>query len=345
MERFTKIGTEDNAHENGVWGLAAWNSGDRDAIGDFVTGGCDGKLKAWRFKTKTELTNDAESDTEDVKNSGPFKQLATFSGHALPVVKLALADDGATAASTSLDGTVKIWNLSMHDIDPKTIRRTGMAEVWDIAISRDGKVAITGGANGAIQVIDTSIGQVDETFSIGKQQESKDSLRRENPMVMSVALSEDEKLIAAGGHDGSVTILDVETGNIVKGDMAKHGGPVRSISFLKNNSRLLLTASDDQLLNIYDLDSGHVAKTCRGHEGLVLSAAGSDDSEFIVSGGSDRTVNIWDRRMGETLYSYKGHRDSVWGTTFAMKGMKTVAVSDDGSISAIDCSNAKETCT
>lgn len=342
MERFTKIGTEDNAHENGIWGLGAWSSGSQDAAGEFVTGGCDGKLKTWRFKTNTELATDAESDTEDAKNSGPFKQLATFSGHALPVINLALAGDGVTAASTSLDGTVKVWNLSMTDLEPKTIQRAGMTEGWDIAISKDGKVAVTGGANGAVQVIDTSLGQVDETFSIGQQQESKDSLRRENPMVMSVAMNEEENLIAAGGHDGSVTILDLESGKIVKGDMAKHGGPVRSISFMKNNSRLLLTASDDQLMNVYDLDSGHVAKTFRGHEGLVLSAAASDDSEFIVSGGSDRTVNIWDRRMAEILHSFKGHRDSVWGTTFTVKGAKTVAVSDDGSISAIDCSNAQK---
>ena len=72
---------------------------------------------------------------------------------------------------------------------------------------------------------------------------------------------------------------------ILYGEMAKHGGAVRSISCLKNNARLLLTASDDQLLNTNDLGSGNSARTCRGHEGLVLSAAGSDDSDFIVSGG------------------------------------------------------------
>lgn len=341
MERFRKLGTQDQAHENGVWALAASNGANREVIGDFLTGGCDGKLKTWRIKSDSEIVADEESEGDEAASSGPCVQIGTFSGHSLPVVSVALAKNGSTAASTSLDGTVKIWSLASQDSEAKSIQQLGITEVWGIDISKDGQKAVTGGTNGVVQIIDASISQVEQTFSISQNQsESKESLRRENPMVMSVALSADDSQVAVGAHDGSVTILDVETGKTVGGKLSKHGGPVRSVAFLPSEPRTLLTGSDDQLMNLYDIDTGHVTGTCRGHAGLVLSAKGSDDGRYLVSGGSDRTVQVWDRMMKESLYSYKGHKDSVWGVSYAVAASRIVSVADDGCISILDSSNA-----
>lgn len=341
MERFRKLGTQDKAHPDGIWGLAPFIGESRDTVGDFITGGSDGKLKTWRFKSESEVAAETDAQGDEAASAGPCIQLSTYGGHELPVLSVAVSDNGETAVSTSLDGKVKIWNLAVHDSEAKTIQHMAMTEVWDIALSRDGQRAVTGGMNGVVQIIDTSIGQVDETFSIGQNQtDSKESLRREKPMVMSVALNADDTQVAVGAHDGSVAIMDVETGKIIGGKLAKHGGPVRSITFLPNEPRTVLTGSDDQLMNLYDIDAGQVTGTCRGHAGLVLSAKGSDDGKYLVSGGSDRTVQVWDRMMRESVYSYKGHKDAVWGVCYAVNGNRIVSVVDDGCISVLDSSNA-----
>lgn len=341
MERFRKLGTVDPAHVNGAWALASVSPGSK-ALGDFVTGGCDGKMRMWKIQSDSETPGgDAVDGEADTDRLGPCKQLGMFSGHSLPIVNIAVAKGCPTAASTSLDGTVKIWNLAVDGSDAKSIQQLNVAESWGISMSSDGQRVITGGANGVVQIIDTAICGVEQTFSIGHSQtESKESLRRESPMVMSVALSPDESEVAVGAQDGSVTVLDCETGKSIGGKFAKHGGPIRSISYLPSEPRTLVTASDDQMINLYDIGSGHVTGTCRGHTGFVLNARGSDNGSYIVSGGSDRSVIVWDRMMRESVYSYKGHKDSVWGVCYALGGNRIVSVSDDGTIGVLDSSNA-----
>lgn len=341
MERFRKLGSKDKAHPNGIWALDRSGNGPHQSVGDFITGGSDGKLKVWRFRSEKEMSEEGVEDSSESEVLGPCAELSSFSGHTLPVIGVAVASDAPTAASTSLDGTVKIWNLASEEGDQKTTQQLNVAETWGIAISADGQKAVTGGVNGIVQIIDTSMGMVDESYSIGqKQSESNEASRREIAMVMSVAFSPDGSQIAAGGHDGSVVVLDAETGKTVGGKFSKHMAPVRSISYLPTEPRTIITASDDMLVNLYDVDSGQVTGTCRGHSGLALCARGSDDGKYIVSGATDRCVLVWDRMMKEVVYTFKGHKESVWGVSYAMEGKRIVSTGDDSSISVLDSSNA-----
>lgn len=340
MERFHKIGKQSNAHQNGIWGLAEISEEQREMLGDFVSGGADGLLKSWRFRKEEQTLPDEEGDAGS-KEVGPVQITKTFEQHALPVVHVAVSRKSPVAASTSLDGVVKIWNLADDTVEAKNIQQMGVTESWDIAISADGQRVVTGGAKGAVEIIDTNLKTVEETFSItASSANGKETPRRDNVMVMSIALSDDDSKMALGAHDGTVTVLDVETGKPVCDSMARHGGPVRSISFLPNEQNTVITGSDDQLINLYDIKSSQVTGNCRGHAGMVFSVRGSKDGKYLVSGGSDWTVRVWDRVMRESVYSDKSHTDSVWGVCYAAQGSRVVSVSDDGCIGVLDSSKA-----
>lgn len=341
MERFRKLGTQDMAHKGGVWSLAATTANNRDDVGHFATAGCDSKLRTWRIKSDKELIQDADEDgVAQTASAGPCVQLGVFSGHSLPVVGLAVAKSGGTAASTSMDGSVRVWNLANPETESKSVQHLNIAEMWGIDLSWNGQRAVTGGVNGTIKIMDTTSVMVDETYTIVQEGNGKDGGRRDGAMVMSIALSADEAQIAAGGHDGSVSLLDVETGKLVGNKLAKHGGPVRSLSYMSSEPTTLVTGSDDHLINLYDVRSGQVTGTCKGHVGLVFSAEASEDGKYLVSGGSDRCVHVWDRMLRESVYSFKGHKDSVWGVCYALGRDKIVSASDDGCIGVLDSSNA-----
>lgn len=343
MERFRSLGFQEGAHENGIWALAQVHGKSRADVGDIITGGLDGVLKTWRFRDDSYNEGEGNGTGEEDPKLNPLNLIRTTKQHSLPVVNISISRDAKVAASTSLDGALKIWNLtenSNEDNETRTLKQLNATDAWDIVVSADGERVITGGANGMIQVIDGNLGMVDQTYTIESSgSDAKDGGKRQSPMVMAIALSDDDTRIAAGAHDGSVTILDVETGKVVT-SLAKHGGPVRSICYLPSEPHTVLTSSDDQLINLYDSESGKVTGTCRGHRGLVFSANGSNDGKYIVSGGQDRSVRIWDRVMRESIYEHEGHTQGVWGVCYAKEGSRVASISDDGRIGALDSSNA-----
>ena len=65
-----------------------------------------------------------------------------------------------------------------------------------------------------------------------------------------------------------------------------------------SDSRLLVTASDDKTLKIWELSSGKSLKTLKGHSNYVFCCNFNPQSNLIVSGSFDESVRIWDVRTG-----------------------------------------------
>lgn len=336
-----------DCHTNGVWAVAAIDAA-QHASPHFITAGADARLHTWQLKTDDQVASELQEHNHDTDkpdaeapSADPCQLVDTFKGHTLPVVDVAVAANVPRAASTSLDGVVRIWNLQQPSAPSQAVQIPNLVDSWAIALSKDGEKIVTAGANGQIQIIDGSMGTIDETMSIAHSVgDGKDAVRRDNAMIMSVALSEDDRHAALGTNEGSVVTLDVETGKVISTKLPKHGGPVRSICYLPGEPGTVVTASDDQLVNLYDVDAGQLTGSCRAHTGLVLAVAASPDGKYLVSGGSDRSVHVWDRGMKESVYSYKGHRDCVWGVGYALEGSRIVSVGDDGCISVLDSSKA-----
>lgn len=62
---------------------------------------------------------------------------------------------------------------------------------------------------------------------------------------------------------------------------------------LSSDSQYALSASWDNTLRLWHLESGEATKKFRGHTNDVLSVAFSPDNRQIVSGSRDRTIRMW----------------------------------------------------
>ena len=74
---------------------------------------------------------------------------------------------------------------------------------------------------------------------------------------------------------------------------------------------MIVSGSNDHTIKIWDVKTGKVIKTLKGHMYSVESVAWSYNGLMIVSGSLDNTVNIWDVKSGNIIHALEEHTDSV----------------------------------
>ncbi|XP_077574893.1 striatin-like isoform X2 [Stigmatopora nigra] len=117
---------------------------------------------------------------------------------------------------------------------------------------------------------------------------------------------------------------------------------------------VLVTASDDGTLKLWNLDKTIPAKKCasvdvepiytfRGHSGAVLCVTMSANGEQCFSGGLDGTIQNWNMpcHNSDPYESYElsvlrgtlcGHTDAVWGLAYTSAHHRLLSCSADGTI-------------
>lgn len=280
--------------------------------GRLATGGEDGRLLLWR--------------------TGGGKPEAILTGHEGAIAALALSPDGKRLASASWDGTARVWTLASGTGTPIGGHQGPISAV---AFTPDGKAVVTGGHDGAIRMAaldgtmqrsiragrpiaglviaaDGAIvaGGVDGMllFFSGDGTPAGELRAGETPVV-SLALSPDNKRLAAAGIRGSVALVDMATRSIER-VLVGPGLPVWSAVFRPGTDELL-TGGGDRLVRRWRASRGE-------HLGAVVMARPSDSiTRFASHPGAEvfkacaacHTLGPDDgNRAGPTLHGVIGRR-------------------------------------
>ena len=117
------------------------------------------------------------------------------------------------------------------------------------------------------------------------------------------ALSPDGLALALGGADGSVRLLDLQTGKL-RATAGRHDAAVTDVRFTPD-SRMLVTAGGDGRVNVWSVTDATRIDTFAGHAGAVSGIAISPDGRTVYSAGQDGNVVEWDltgaRRLGRSF--------------------------------------------
>jgi WD40 repeat protein/class 3 adenylate cyclase/tRNA A-37 threonylcarbamoyl transferase component Bud32 len=167
-------------------------------------------------------------------------------------------------------------------------------------------------------------------------------IRRVPVRTWSAALSPDGRSVGLGGEDGSVRILDLETGK--RRTLAgRHEDRVQGLVF-SSDGRTLATRSDDGRVLIWDLRAGNVRETLTGHTGAIPTIVASADGRTLYTGGLDKRIIIWDlagdRRLARSFqvhpFRRAGFSDFPPPLAVSPSGGIVAAGTPDGGVSLHD---------
>ncbi len=175
-----------------------------------------------------------------------------------------------------------------------------------VALSADGKRALTGGHSNMLRLWDTSTGLLLQTYDA------------ETESINTVAFSPNGSLALAGGDYGKLHLWNWRTGELVA-VMEGHTGAILSAVF-SPDGRFVASGGRDKTIKIWDVASGALLKTLEGHAETVMSVAFSPDGRHLLSGGADNMLLLWDANTGQILNFIESHLYAVTSVAYSPDG-------------------------
>ena len=229
----------------------------------------------------------------------PARQLQAWEAPA-EVRSLAVSPDGTLLASGDDDGVISLWQAETGTLvrrlegHSKSIMPSG-----GLAFSPSGKLLASGSFDDTASVWDVQTGK---TLQV---------LKGHNDYVKSVAFSPDEKHLATSSFDKRLILWQVDTGQPLQ-VFNGHQNAVVGVDFVprhpqadpaptgdKGDAPLLVSASHDRTLRVWDTESGVTLRVLQGHSAGALkiavhAAPGTGQGVQVFSASNDGTVRRWD---------------------------------------------------
>ncbi len=204
-----------------------------------------------------------------------------------------------------------IANLTVPKIQPAG---NALSPVTAMATSKNGQLAI--GRSGRVQFGDKAFSGV-----AGK--------------VNAIAISPDNKILAVAGGtpglNGIATLFSLESGKKIRELSDGHRDAIYGIAFSPDGSQLA-TAGYDQLIQLWNSDSGGQLLSLKGHNGAVYGIAFSPDGGALASAGGDSSVKLWNTTSGLRLDTFSQPIGEQFITAFTPDSRFVLAAGADKQI-------------
>ena len=275
--------------------------------------------------------------TWDVQTRKP-KRLTTLFGPG-DVLGIAYSPDGRRIATGGDDGIAQVWNAATGE---SVVRLAGssiggggggapagiIAGVDQVAFTPDGDRLLTGDTGG-----DDGTARLWDIGPTG----GRDWLTVPGPANRQggVTFSPDGTSFAVPGDVSGVTIRDVETGAKIitlKGSDAR----IRRMAFSPDGTRLAGSAGSrkedttpaNNTVPIWDVTTGELVTTLRGHTDQVTAVAFSPDGRRLATGSGDETIRLWDALSGTELRTVDTGTAAAFALAFSPDGRWLVSNDD-----------------
>ncbi|MGB3494357.1 MAG: serine/threonine-protein kinase [Elainellaceae cyanobacterium] len=265
-----------------------------------------------------------------VRQNGTYKSkycrcVYSLTGHSSWVVSVAMNPVTPTFASSSLDNTIKVWNLQTGDL--LTTLRGHTRAVNTLAFSPDGKLLASGSDDYTVRIWDVYASRLLRTLS-GHTRD-----------VTTVEISPDGQFLLSGGEDRAIRIWQTATGKHVKSPFGV-SSMVRSLAVSPDNS-LFASAGMDRRIRLWSMHTAERMLEFLAHMGAIQAIAISPNSKILASAGKDRAVRLWALPDGKAICTLSGHSRDVNAVAFTPDGRLLLSASSDKTIRIWDVATGK----
>jgi WD40 repeat protein len=210
-------------------------------------------------------------------------QLMIQNGHSDGVNSLSYSPDGKFLASSSDDGTIKIWETKTWQLT-RVIKMSRCCN-GDVVFTSDGKSIATNGCE-TIQFFNIETGNLEKTFA------------DHSSHIYSFALSPDGTSMASG-DDQVIKLWELETGRQIK-TFSGHTKEIGAISF-SPDGRFLASSSWDKTVKLWDIISGKEIKTYKRREEAWNAVEFSKNGKYLAF-ANRQMVEIWEVETGNLVW-------------------------------------------
>ena len=138
--------------------------------------------------------------------------------------------------------------------------------------------------------------------------------------VLTLALSDDGRILASGGTDKVVGVWDTEREAWSRG-LKGHRDTIASVAFRQGTAQLF-SSSFDRTIKLFDLGTLSYIETLFGHQDSIQHVAAARAETAVSAGGRDRTVRFW-KVPDESQLVFRG------GSSSKARSMLDTGVEDD----------------
>jgi WD40 repeat protein/uncharacterized caspase-like protein len=184
---------------------------------------------------------------------------------------------------------------AMVETMPSLIVQVGQLNCTCVAMTSDGRLALTGSIDKTVKLWDLKSGRLIRTLNGHSQ------------AVNSVAITPDGQRGLTGSDDKTAMYWDLENGTMIC-TLRGHEEGIRSVAITPDGRRAM-TGSNDNTAKLWDLKSGRQLYTFRGHSKEVNAVAVTPDGRRALTGSYDRTTKVWDLESGRLLCTLQGSPD------------------------------------
>lgn len=269
----------------------------------------DGRVRLWDARTGREL--------------GPAPPALPGAVHSL-----SFTPDGR--ALVIAGAGLVVWDLERGSLDTQLLTN-GAGKQVGLALSADGRAAVTGGEDGHLRLWDLSPSPAAPTMPAPAPTRGAD-------------LSPDGRLRALGTSSGTLRLVDSRSGaafgepiagnDVPPGLSAYAKEPPRGIASVRfsADSRLIATGAENGSIRLWRASPLEpLGSLLLGHDGAVKALAFSPHGQHLVSGGADGTLRMWVLPGGQALGApLMAHAGGVVRVEFSDDGAQVVTVGVDG---------------
>ncbi|WP_146677501.1 protein kinase domain-containing protein [Pirellula sp. SH-Sr6A] len=324
------------------------------------------------------LVGGGERKTVKVWNWKDGQTLKTFVGHLEGVACVRYSPDQRWIASSSTDGTVRVWDASQVQNDESSeVQRFSehTSSVLSLDFSPDGRRIASGDSGGNIMVWPVSIRQAGQDAvqeiqlaiqGVPPKAIEYQHLRGHESSVHCIRFAQNGEDLVSCGSDNLVCLwkvpreakkeaspvsrtsnqtgnsTDAQDGNVSPSRSFRgHGGWIRSCAFVGDR---IASGGDDQRLKIWSPDHYREQQILSGGGIAALKARISPDGSSVATGYIDGSIKLWSRENGELLSVLReGHDYLANAARFVRDHQVLVTAAGDNTLRIWDVERGTQT--